>query len=71
MLCHFMMIFRLANREGVSGLPRDALPQKSGRDLTPKVLANFSPGFPTPGNNAVKVLLTLKELRNRMELFQS
>jgi len=29
-----------------------ALPQKSGRDLTPKVLANFSPGFPALGKSA-------------------
>ena len=38
-----------------------ALPQKSGRDLTPKVLANFSPGFPTLGKSASLELLTLKE----------
>ena len=29
-----------------------ALPQKPGRDLTPKVLASFSPGFPTLGQSA-------------------
>ena len=40
-------------------------------NLTPKEFANFSPGFPTLGNKAVKILLTLKELRNRLELFQS
>ena len=38
-----------------------ALPQKSGRDLTPKVLANFSPVFPTLGQSASIELLTLKE----------
>jgi hypothetical protein len=38
-----------------------ALAQKSGRDLTPKVLANFSPGFPTLGQLASIELLTLKE----------
>ena len=42
-----------------------------GIELTPKEFANFSPGFPTLGNKAVKILFTLKELRNRMELFQS
>jgi hypothetical protein len=41
------------------------------RALTPKVLANFSPGFPNLGNKAVKIRFTLKELSNRMELFQS
>jgi hypothetical protein len=45
-----------------SGFTREvALPQKSGRDLTPKVLANFSPGFPTLGQSASTELLTLKE----------
>jgi hypothetical protein len=30
-------------------------------DLTPKVLANFSPGFPTLGQSASIEILTLKE----------
>ena len=47
------------------------LPFRPELNLTPKELANFSPGFPTLGNKAVKILFTLKELRNRMELFQS
>jgi len=34
-----------------------------GRDLTPKVLANFSPGFLTLGQSASIELLTLKEFR--------
>jgi hypothetical protein len=42
-----------------------ALPQKAGRDLTPKVLANFSPGFPTLGQSASIELLTLKEFSIR------
>jgi hypothetical protein len=45
--------------------------QESKLNLTPKEFANFSPGFRTLGNKAVKILFTLKELGNRMELFQS
>ncbi len=54
------------NRSCVHG----ALPQKSAcnavlreseMNLTPKEFANFSPGFPTPGQFASAELLTLKE----------
>ena len=55
----------------------DGLAQKvqGSQDLelntTPEEFANFSPGFPTLGNKSVNILFTLKELRNRVELFQS
>ena len=56
----------------VEGLAPKVLVKDSSQEaelsLTPKEFANFSPGFPTLGNKAVKILSTLKELRNRMKL---
>jgi hypothetical protein len=37
-----------------------ALLKKSGRDLTPKVLANLPGSFPTLGQSASTALLTVK-----------
>ena len=59
--------FDLVAAEGIEPTSLDyrssALPLSytAGRDLTPKVLANFSPGFPTLGQSAGTELLTLKE----------
>ena len=43
---------------------------KRKRDLTPKVLANFSPGFPTLGQSASTELLTLKEFPSVLNSFR-
>jgi hypothetical protein len=55
---------------GASKVLDSSSSEESELNLTPKEFANFSPGFPTLGNKAVKIFFTLKELRNRIELFQ-
>jgi hypothetical protein len=45
--------------------------QDSELNSTPQEFANFSPGFLPWGTSRLTSSFTLKELRNRMELFQS